>query len=217
MKNVARRSFEKLVKSKPVLHRVMNRRLDQEEVLASSRFFQFSNVVLQTRNVSSIQKFERRDDSLIDGAVQNTIRNGTFISIFFGILAFAGLTAGSMGFFLFVLGLGLCAATAWFTLEFRSLYLEKRHNRSDFFVEVYMNSGRRHRFYSGSDETANSIVKTFLFLMYSDDTGVVYRLDQSTNTFMVDNTDRSINNVQIGNDLSFDNDPQEEDEDDNQQ
>lgn len=210
MRRFAQAYVDKLRRSAPRRMQVMTRKIEAQDILFSARFVYFSNVVLHTKNVSSIQKFERSDHTLIDDPVRERINHAIFAAV--AILALSIALAWYLDSMLALATATLAAGPVKYAWDLNRILKRNDHRRNDYYIEVFMNSGRRHRFYTGKETTADSIVHMFLTLISSDDTGQVYRLDQSTNTIVVDHSDRSLTNIQIGSDLTYEGEREADDE-----
>ena len=222
MRYEAKRVFDEIIRNQPTKRSLKNTELPAEGIRFSARFIYLGNIVLQTKNISSVQKFEYAEEVQVHGTFDHQMSQysasvttrgfllGMTLLVFIVILSGffeieptiqRPIEAGL--FILFWIIAFFLGRSISLSDQFKKCVRDAKLRQTEYFVEVYMNSGRVHRFPVKKSDTADRLVKLFVHLISSDDQGTIYRLDQSTNHVVVDQSDHSISNFQLGDDLEF--------------
>lgn len=201
MKKHAQAFVDKTRQTAPKERLDISRDLAEQELLVSSRLIQIANVVLQTRNISSIQKFQRADHALIEGPVMARVRLFAVLAVVILVIFFGlGLTFGPGWLVLLAL---IALPLAYYAWSLWRVLQAKSHVINDFYVEIAMNSGRRHRFYTANEDSADQVVALFLTLLSSEDDGTLYRFEPLESAMVKDDRTRTLEGTALSRDLRF--------------
>ncbi|MDJ0825432.1 MAG: hypothetical protein QNJ16_08010 [Rhodobacter sp.] len=188
------RKIRDIIRLVPTKHSLKTDKFDESEIEFTPEIFFARDVILQTKNISSIQRFiYERTKRFKDAARDEALKAG-----FQGVIGLiAAVVAASFlpqyGYAVAGIIAVLAVARAIFAFE---LYVDSRRRaekQSRYHVEIYMNSGRRHRFFVRDQDSAMNLVELMVQLITSADRNVRTKFDNSTNQFIIVNNDNSVN------------------------